>query len=44
MLDDDKFDNSLKDVLVNNWLLPLGSNPYWFNFEMNYKYNEKEKQ
>ncbi|MEF8683605.1 UNVERIFIED_CONTAM: hypothetical protein ORM23_26705 [Bacillus cereus] len=43
MLDNDKFDNSLKDVLVNNSLLPLESNPYWFNFEINYKYNEKEK-
>ncbi|MEF7637810.1 hypothetical protein [Bacillus thuringiensis] len=41
MLDDDKFDNSLKDVLVNNSLLPLEPNPYWFNFEINYNYNEK---
>ena len=43
MLDNDKFDNSLKQALINHSLLPLESNPSWFNFEINYKYNEKKK-
>ncbi|WP_237391496.1 hypothetical protein [Bacillus cereus] len=43
MLDNDKFDNSLKQALINQALLPLDSNSSWFNFEINYKYNEKGK-
>lgn len=43
MLDNDKFDNSLKQALINQSLLPLNSNSSWYNFEINYKYNEKQK-
>ncbi|MGD6870449.1 hypothetical protein ACQCV6_30720 [Bacillus cereus] len=43
MLDNEKFDNSLKQALINQSLLPLDSNSSWYNFEINYKYNEKQK-
>lgn len=43
MLDIIQFDNSLKETLVSNSLLPLDSNSLWRCFEITFKYNENEK-
>ncbi|HFJ9454130.1 TPA: hypothetical protein ACGW67_005452 [Bacillus tropicus] len=43
MLDIIQFDNTLKETLVINSLLPLNSNSLWCGFDISYKFNENER-